>query len=171
MTHLKFLLLLLVILIPACRGRIQNAETIVPTTRQLAEINREMVIKERERIESYILRKNLDMESTSSGLWYSLLVEGTGDRIETGDRIVLDYRCSLLDGTQIYSGDKDGYINMVVGKSDVPPGITEGVKFLATGAEAIFILPSYLAYGLTGDRIKIPSHATLVYWVKVVGIY
>jgi FKBP-type peptidyl-prolyl cis-trans isomerase len=38
------------------------------------------------------------------------------------------------------------------------------------GDEAIFILPSHLAYGLSGDRSRIPFESPLIYDVKLVKL-
>jgi len=161
----------LTVAVSGCNRAPESSRTKAPTTDQLAEINREMVIKERERIESYIKRKNLDMSCTETGLWYSITLPGSGEVAVPGKRVVIDYECRLLDGTLCYTGEKDGFLEIIPGRSDVPPGLDEGVRMLNEGSEATFILPSYLAYGLTGDRKKIPAHATLVYKVNVVGIY
>jgi len=171
---LRIIILLTVVqVVVACTGNRppEKEEAKPPTQEQLVEINREMVIKERERIESYITRKNLEMTCTETGLWYAITEAGSGEEPGKGTRIVIDYDCSLLDGTLCYSSDADGSLEIIPGKTDIPPGLDEGVRFLSEGSEALFILPSYLAYGLTGDRNKIPSHATLVYKVKVVKIY
>jgi FKBP-type peptidyl-prolyl cis-trans isomerase len=46
-------------------------------------------------------------------------------------------------------------------------GLNEGLRLLKPGGEAIFIIPSFLAYGLLGDRKMIPSRAIIVYSIKV----
>ncbi|MBS0011613.1 MAG: FKBP-type peptidyl-prolyl cis-trans isomerase [Bacteroidales bacterium] len=143
------------------KGKISNE--------QLAEINRQLVIKDRERIMSYIERKGLDMRETGTGLWISADATGKGD-IREGDRVALEYKCSLLDGTVVYDSNKDGMMNFVVGRSDVPSGLDEGVKLLAEGDEAILIMPGYLGYGLLGDEKNIPPRSILVYSIKLVEV-
>ena len=154
----------------ACkRGSEKKAEPGKISREQLAEINRQLMIKDRERIISYIERKDLDMKETGTGLWLSVIKKGRGS-ISEGNRVKLDYTCRLLDGTLVYDSDKNGIMSFEVGRSDVPAGLNEGVKLLGEGSEAIFIMPAYLAYGLLGDNNKIPPRAILVYELEVISV-
>ncbi len=45
----------------------------------MADLNRYLVQKDRERIESYIERRNLKMTESPSGLWYMIKSEGNGE--------------------------------------------------------------------------------------------
>ena len=56
---------------------------------------------------------------------------------------------------------------IVLGRSQLEPGLNEGLRMLKTGAEATFILPPFLAYGLIGDGKKIPSRAVIIYNVNI----
>ncbi|MFO7852964.1 MAG: FKBP-type peptidyl-prolyl cis-trans isomerase [Bacteroidota bacterium] len=136
---------------------------------QLAEINRQLLVKDRERIKSYIERKGLEMKETDTGLWYSEKVADE-ERITDGDKVKLEYVCSLLDGTVVYDSKRDGLMHFEVGKSDIPSGLNEGVKLLGEGSEAILIMPGYLGYGLLGDENKIPARSILVYRIKVLEV-
>ena len=140
------------------------------SSEQLAEINRQLLIKDRERITSYIKRKGLEMRETETGLWISADAKEKGG-INEGDNISLEYECSLLDGTVVYDSDNEGLMRFTVGKSDIPSGLNEGVQLLGEGSEAILIIPGYLGYGLLGDEKKIPARSILVYKVKVIEVY
>lgn len=136
---------------------------------QMVNINRELVIKERERIESYIERKELDMNMSDAGIWYLISNNGSGDNLRSGDRVRLQYTCSLLDGTLCYSSDINGDLNVTIGRSDIPSGLDEALRILKTGSEAIIILPSNMAFGLVGDGDRIPARAALIYELKVLA--
>lgn len=136
---------------------------------QMAEINRQLLIKDRERIVSYIERKDLDMKETGTGLWISRDAESSGN-INEGDRVTLEYTCSLLDGTLVYDSGREGLMTFEVGKSDIPSGLNEGLRMLDEGSEAVMILPGYLGYGLLGDEKKIPARSILVYEIKVLEV-
>lgn len=136
----------------------------------LADINRQLVIKESERISSYIKRKNLEMRETATGLWVSDNFSGSKGEIKQGDIVELEYTCSLLDGTLIYDSSADGTMRFEVGKSDKPAGLEEGVKLMKEGSEGIIIVPEYLGYGLLGDKKRIPARSTLVYKIKITGV-
>jgi FKBP-type peptidyl-prolyl cis-trans isomerase FkpA len=138
-----------------------------PGKSEMADLNRYLVRKDRERIENYIERKNLIMKESSSGLWYFIKQEGSGDLFNDNDKVVFEYECSLLDGTKCYSSEELGPKEIILGRSEVEAGLTEGLRMLKPGAEAIFILPPFLAYGLLGDGEKIPSRAVIVYNITI----
>jgi FKBP-type peptidyl-prolyl cis-trans isomerase FkpA len=138
-----------------------------PANDKMIDVNKYLVQKDNERIENYIERKNLTLKQTSSGLWYTVLKEGSGDLYKDGSTVLIDYDSSLLDGTPCYSSSESGPKTIIIGKSDIESGLNEGLKLLKPGSEAIFILPPYLAYGLLGDGNLIPARAVIVYKVKI----
>jgi FKBP-type peptidyl-prolyl cis-trans isomerase FkpA len=138
-----------------------------PGKNDLTDLNRYFVQKDRERIQNYIERKNLQMKESSTGLWYYISKEGTGKFFSDNDKISINYVCSLLDGTECYNSEKLGPKEFIIGKSDIEAGLNEGLHLLKPGGEAIFILPPYLAYGLVGDGKSIPSRSILVYNIKI----
>ena len=138
-----------------------------PGKKEMADLNRYLVQKDRERIESYIERKNLNMTESSTGLWYLVKKEGSGDFFTDNDKIIMKYECYLLDGTKCYTSENLGPREVILGKSELEPGLNEGLRMLKPGAEAIFIIPPFLAYGLVGDGEKIPSRAVIVYNVNI----
>jgi FKBP-type peptidyl-prolyl cis-trans isomerase FkpA len=134
---------------------------------KMEDMNRYLVQKDRERIESYISRRNLNMTESGTGVWYEIKSEGEGSYLKDNDPVLLEYECSLLDGTKCYSSGELGPKELVLGKSPMEAGLNQGLRLLKHGGEAIFIIPPYLAYGLVGDGNKIPSRAVIVYNVKV----
>ncbi|MCU0460695.1 MAG: FKBP-type peptidyl-prolyl cis-trans isomerase [Bacteroidales bacterium] len=139
-----------------------------PGKKELAELNRYMVAKDRERIENYIARKDLKMTETQSGLWYMIKLEGKGNFFTDNDRVTMEYDCNTLDGTYCYSSKESGPKEVIVGRTRIEPGLDQGLRFLKPGGEAIFIIPPFLGWGLPGDGGKIPSRAVLVYNIKVI---
>ena len=138
-----------------------------PGKNEMADLNRYLVQKDRERIKNYIERKNLNMAESKTGLWYQIIKEGTGKNFSENDKIVMNYECSLLDGTKCYSSNDLGPKEVVLGRSEMEQGMNEGLRLLKPGAEAIFIIPPFLAYGFVGDRKMIPSRAVIVYNVNI----
>jgi FKBP-type peptidyl-prolyl cis-trans isomerase FkpA len=168
-TNLRYILfILLSVSSVSCRNGTEKKPAVLqPGDNQMADLNRYMVRKDRERIQSYIERKNLRMTETQTGLWYQILMKGEGETFSENDRIIMDYECSLLDGTRCYSSNELGPKVFILGKSELEAGLNEGMHLLNPGSEAIFIIPPFLAYGLIGDRKLIPPRAILVYSVKV----
>jgi FKBP-type peptidyl-prolyl cis-trans isomerase len=168
MIHRNLQLLLLVMLVASCRNAQQE---ITPPGRrsreEMADINRHLVEKDRERIINYIDRNGLKMQESPTGLWYSIANGGAGKLFQTGDRVRFTYECKLLDGTKCYSSEESGPREIVIGKTQAESGLIEGFMLLRPGAEALFIMPPHLAFGLIGDGKKIPSRAILVYNVAI----
>jgi len=165
----ELLFLFLALFLMSCNNSTRpDVKTRKPGKRELAELNSYMVQKDRERIQNYIERKDINMNESSSGLWYQIKKEGSGSFFRDADRIEMDYECSLLDGTLCYTSERLGSKEIVLGRSELEPGLYEGLKMLKPGGEALFILPPFLAHGIIGDSKSIPPRAILVYKVKVI---
>ena len=161
------ILLLSVALLSCNHGVEKNNTGSHPGSGDMADLNRYLVQKDRERIHNYIERKNLRMTETSTGLWFQILKDGEGATFAEKSMVVMDYECSLLDGTQCYTSRETGPRKLILGRSEMETGLNEGLRLLKPGSEAIFIIPPFLAYGLVGDRKLIPPRAVLVYKVTV----
>lgn len=164
MSSRYLILTLITIAFLSCRDGSENtASRYRPGKDDLADINRYIIQKDRERIQSYSERKGIIMKESPSGLWYNIEKEGVGEFFKDNDRIDFEYECSLLDGTRCYSSKELGPKEIILGRSELPAGLNEGLNLLKPGGEAIFIIPPFLAYGLIGDGKKIPPRATIVY--------
>jgi FKBP-type peptidyl-prolyl cis-trans isomerase FkpA len=165
----SIVLVLFLFAIVSCKNKSEKSYTNSrPGKNEMADLNKYLVQKDRERIQNYIERKNLSMKESPTGLWYQIIKEGTGDIFTNNDKIIMDYDCSLLDGTKCYSSKDLGQKAVILGRGDIEAGLNEGLHMLKPGAEAIFIIPPFLAYGLVGDSKRIPARATIVYNVVVI---
>ncbi len=106
------------------------------------------------------------MKESGTGLRYQILVKGKGHKAHTGQIAKIRYSVELFSGKKIYSGTK----LFKIGYGGVENGLEEGILLLKTGEEARFILPSHLAYGLSGDGNKVPPHTPLIYYVKLLEL-
>jgi FKBP-type peptidyl-prolyl cis-trans isomerase FkpA len=109
------------------------------------------------------------MTETQSGLWYMIKSEGKGNNFKSDDRILMEYECTLLDGTLCYSSKDTGPKEVILGRTRIESGLDQGLRFLKPGGEAIFIIPPFLAWGLPGDGNKIPARSVVVFTVKIIG--
>ncbi len=166
-TEVSIIILLTVALFSCNKRSEKNVNSMKPGKSQMTELNSYLVQKDRERVASYIERKGLKMTESPSGFWYFVRSEGTGSYFIDNDRIVLEYDCSLLDGTACYSSNDLGTKEIILGRSKIEAGLDQGLRMLKPGGEAIFIIPPFMAYGLTGDGKKIPAKAVIVYNIKV----
>ena len=128
----------------------------------LEQVNKYEVEKETDEINQYILHHNWQMEKTGTGLRYMFLAKGKGAQVRSGDRVKVNYKISLLDGTECYSSAKDGAKEFKVEGEDIESGLHEAVLLMHLGDKAKFILPSYRAHGMHGDDAAIPPLSAIV---------
>lgn len=132
--------------------------------------NKQAVKEENEQIEQFIKRYNWHMQETGSGLRYTIYHQGTGEKAANGKLAVIKYKVMLIDGTEIYSSDKSGLKEFIIGRGGVEGGLEEGILLLRVGDRAKFILPSHLGFGLLGDQDKVPPKSTLIYDLELIAL-
>jgi FKBP-type peptidyl-prolyl cis-trans isomerase len=129
---------------------------------EILNANRNFVERESEQIKSYERRHNLEMKQTGTGLRYIISGDSLKKRVASGMKATIAYDLSLLDGTLCYSVDSKKPRTVTVDHDDLISGLHEGLKLMHLGQDAVFIIPSHLAYGLTGDNNKVPPGSALV---------
>jgi FKBP-type peptidyl-prolyl cis-trans isomerase len=103
-----------------------------------------------------------------SGLQYKVLAEGAGDSPKKEDSVSVNYRGTLIDGTEFDSSAKRGQpATFRVG--GVIPGWTEALTLMKPGAKWQLFIPSALGYGERGNP-SIAPNATLLFDVELVSI-
>lgn len=129
--------------------------------------NQKMILLEAEEIELFIQRYGWDMIKTGTGLRYQVTKKGSGETIQEGDEVSLEYHSMLLNGDSLYSSKQDGPIIFKVNKSDAVTGLHEAMTYLGYGDQVRLIVPSYLAYGIAGDGYKVTGQQSIVYFITV----
>ena len=105
---------------------------------------------------------------TESGMIIKEVKAGTGASPKATDTVKVNYRGTLVDGTEFDSSYKRNEpasfpLNGVI------PCWTEGVQRMKVGGKSMLICPSNLAYGDQG-RPSIPGGATLVFEIELLEI-
>jgi FKBP-type peptidyl-prolyl cis-trans isomerase len=132
--------------------------------------NKTISKEERDEIERYVKRRNWDMIETGTGLRYNIYEKGNEKNIQTGTKVVVDYTATLMDGTVCYDTRKEDPVLVVVDKDQTISGLHEALKYLHENDKAMIIIPSHLAYGVTGDNNKVPPLTTLIYDVEILEV-
>jgi FKBP-type peptidyl-prolyl cis-trans isomerase len=117
-------------------------------------------------IDQYVLRHGWTMDKTKTGVRYMTIEEGQGDTAEVGLTAQVTYDIYLLDGTRVYTSG-DTLKEVKIGEDYVESGLHEGLLLMQAGDKMRFILPSYLANGLTGDQDKIGPRSSVMYEIKL----
>jgi len=156
--------ILILIFLTGCLNKPDNKSSVKQASEtDLIELNRSLITSDRETITEYISKSDISFKETETGLWYSIVDKGGGEAIKTGDDVSYYFECKLIDGNPCYSGSN----TLRVGYASVERGVTEGLQLMKPGSDYIFIIPPYLAHGLTGDGRKIPGRSILIYRIKV----
>jgi FKBP-type peptidyl-prolyl cis-trans isomerase FkpA len=106
--------------------------------------------------------------TTKSGMVFLSLKDGNGDSPAAGDKVKVNYRGTLVDGTEFDNSYKRGEPAEFVLNSVIPCW-TEGVQMMKTGGKARLVCPAATAYGERGAG-PIPANATLVFEVELLGV-
>lgn len=105
---------------------------------------------------------------TESGLIYRELSAGTGPSPTATDRVKVNYRGTLVNGTEFdssYARNQPAEFSL----NGVIPCWTEGLQKMKVGGKAQLMCPSTLAYGDRG-RPAIPAGAALIFDVELLEI-
>ena len=170
-----FLLIILAVLLFSCEeGRTpppaQLGNRTPPQDTRLMDENRRMAEHEERGIQDWIERQGAVMEATGTGLRYKLIRDVPGDSARPGQLAVLNYAVFLLNGDTCYASDPDSPASFRIEHADVESGLQEGVQHLSVGDSAVLVIPSALAFGLLGDRDKIPMRSTVIYHIGLVAL-
>ena len=111
-------------------------------------------------------KKKEGVETTASGLQYKIIKEGNGAQPKATDTVTVNYRGTLIDGTEFDSSYKRGQpatfpVNGVI------KGWTEGLQLMKVGSKYQFFVPSNLAYGERAVGPDIGANATLIFEVDL----
>ncbi len=107
--------------------------------------------------------------SLPSGLQYKILQEGTGPKPVATDTVSVNYRGTLLNGTEFDSSFKRGQpATFPVGQ--IIKGWTEALQLMPVGSKWQLFIPADLAYGPRGAGREIGPNSTLVFDVELLSI-
>lgn len=108
------------------------------------------------------------VKTTASGLQYEVLAEGSGARPAATDQVTVNYKGTLLDGTEFDNSYKRGQ-PITFGLNGVIPGWTEGLQLMTPGSKYRFWIPYTLGYGANGYS-SIPGGALLIFEVELIEV-
>lgn len=108
------------------------------------------------------------VKTTASGLQYEVLKDSTGAKPRAIDTVVVNYRGTLMNGTEFDNSYKRGE-PITFPLNQVIKGWTEALQLMPVGSKYKFYIPYNLGYGLNGQG-PIPGGAPLIFEVELLAI-
>src|SRR5213596_2772316 len=111
-------------------------------------------------------KKKAGVKTTASGLQYKVEKDGTGAQPKATDMVTVNYRGTLIDGTEFDSSYKRGQpatfpVNGVI------KGWTEALQLMKVGSKYQLFIPSNLAYGERAVSPDLSANSTLIFEVEL----
>jgi FKBP-type peptidyl-prolyl cis-trans isomerase len=112
-------------------------------------------------------KKKPGVKSTLTGLQYEVLTEGKGPMPKASDEVKVNYRGTLLDGTEFDSTTNAEPAILPLG--EIIPGWSEALKMMKVGSKWKLYIPSELAYGERGQS-EVPPNSMLTFEIELLEI-
>lgn len=143
-------------------------QTFQQNMQQKMQLKREQELADNKAKGADFMAQNATKEGvvvTESGLQIQMITEGTGATPKESDKVLVNYKGTLIDGTQFDAND-----SIEFSVSGVVAGFREGLMNMKEGGKAIITMPSDLAYGDRGAGANIPGGSTLQFEVDLLKI-
>ena len=148
---------------------LSSCEEEINTVAEFSELNDQ-------EIQQYIQDNNINATGTDSGLFYEITSSTNGQAIEDGDSVTIHFVATLVNGFIVDSTSRffDRPDGILMGITNIPFGLFEGIKLMKEGETATLLVPSYIGYGANaGSPVpppNLPPFSTIVYEVEVIDV-
>ena len=129
-----------------------------------------------ENIQQYIQANGLNLNADTSGYYWDIIEEGTGDPVQYSDQVFITFTFKTLDGKFVSNDEyvNNRYMNFLgyLGKSyNLPDVFRTAVKnkLIRKGGSLRLIIPSRLAYG-RNESNGIPGNSSLDCTLKLYDV-
>lgn len=116
-----------------------------------------------EKIQDYLLEKNLTAQSTEDGLHYIIDVEGTGSTPTIDSVVKVKYVGKLLNDTIFDQGTTELRLNSYI------LGWQKGIPYFKEGGSGKLLIPSSMGYGVYA-HYPIPANSVLVFDISLLSV-
>lgn len=121
-------------------------------------------------INDYIKTNNYNFKEIESGIFYSVLEKGNGNKPSYGSSVLLEFEGKTLNG-KVFDSTKERkqlFSYNYGGQMQIIKGLEESVKLMTENEKAIVIIPSWLAFGELGSATGIiPPYTSVIYEVEI----
>ncbi|HEY5079947.1 MAG TPA: FKBP-type peptidyl-prolyl cis-trans isomerase [Opitutaceae bacterium] len=118
-----------------------------------------------------VMKKWPQAQISNTGIRYIIEKQGAGPLLMPGDMVMVHYTGKLLNG-KIFDQNHDEKkpFTFRVDRGEVIVAWDQILQSMRPGDKWLLIIPPELAYGRRGEPPVIPSYATLVFEVEIVGV-
>lgn len=154
-------------------GKPMSADERARAGKYLRDVSEALAGRNKSQAREFLARnaKEKGVITTASGLQYEVLTAGPAGAptVRANDRVTVQYRGKLLDGTEFDSSYARGAPAQVVA-ANVITGWREALALMSPGAKWRLFVPPELAYGAKPPTPAIPPNALLVFEVELISI-
>jgi FKBP-type peptidyl-prolyl cis-trans isomerase len=118
-----------------------------------------------------VMKKWPQAQISNTGIRYIIETQGTGPLLMPGDMVMVHYTGKLLNG-KIFDQNHDDKkpFTFRVDRGEVIVAWDQILQSMRPGDKWLLIIPPELAYGRKGEPPVVPSYATLVFEVEIIGV-
>lgn len=139
------------------------------------KIKAEWLTSEVEGLAKYLSDNKIEAVKTPSGAFVQTLEQGTGNPVDSGKYVSVNYVGKTMSG-KVFDSNTDsafnhlGPLSFTVGIGQMIKGFDEGVRFMKKGGKAKIYIPSVLAYAGNPPSPEIKPYENLVFEVTVLDV-
>ena len=140
--------------------------------------NQEWLAGEVKTIEKFLADKKITTQKTPSGALVETIIPGTGNLIDSGKYVSVNYTGTSWSGKKFDSNTDSSFQHMgplsfvvgTVGAGGMIKGIDEAVRLMRMGTKAKVYIPSVLAYAGNPGSPLIKPYENLIFDIEVLDI-
>jgi FKBP-type peptidyl-prolyl cis-trans isomerase FkpA len=122
----------------------------------------------------YLSDKNISVQKTTSGAYVQIINPGTGDQIDSGKSVTVNYTGTSFSGKRFDSNTDTSFQHAqpytYTTGSGMIKGFDEAVQLMKKGATAKVYIPSLLAYGPSPTSPLIKPYEHLIFDLAIVDV-
>lgn len=134
-------------------------------------------IKDDKTITDYLAKNNITASKTAKGTYVLIETPGTGDAVDSGKAVTINYKGMTLAGNGFDSSyDPAGSgkaikpYTMLIGQRGSIEGMDDGLRMFKKGGKGKLFIPSYLGYGPRGAGGVIKPNENLIFNVEIADV-
>ena len=122
---------------------------------------RDLKVAQDEDLQNYLRLNNLNFSKDTSGFYFKILQEGTGDSLKNKSLIYYLQNYKIAGGAELVNSDKYNFAINYLGYIG-PIGFRNSIFSMAKmGGKVRSLVPSYLAFGKDGRGVQIPGNSII----------